>query len=42
MIAGLAVDEKIPDGPIEIINYGKDYAGKKSYIAEVIESLRRK
>ena len=43
MIAGLRADEKIPDGPVETIDYSKDYAAKKkSYIAEVIDSIRRK
>lgn len=43
MIAGLKADEKIPDGPIDTIDYSKDYeAKKKSYIAEVIDSYREK
>ena len=43
MIAGLTADDKIPDGPVETIDYGKDYtAKKKSYIAEVIDLIRRK
>ncbi len=43
MIAGLTADDKIPDGPVETIDYSKDYtAKKKSYIAEVIDSFRRK
>lgn len=43
MIAGLKADEKIPDGPIETIDYSRDYAAKKkSYIAEVIDSFSEK
>jgi len=32
MIAGLTADEKIPDGPVEIIDYSKDYAAKKEIV----------
>jgi len=43
MIASLMADEKIPGGPVETIDYSKDYAAKKkSYIAEVIDSIREK
>jgi len=43
MIFGLKAGEKIPDGPIETIDYSKDYeAKKKSYIAKIIDYLKKK
>ncbi|MFZ3138969.1 MAG: tetratricopeptide repeat protein [Thermodesulfovibrionales bacterium] len=43
MISSLKAGEEIPDGPIEIIDYNKDYeAKKKSYIAKIIDSLKKK
>jgi tetratricopeptide (TPR) repeat protein len=43
MISGLKEGEEIPDGPIETLDYSKDYeAKKKSFIAKIIDSLKKK
>jgi tetratricopeptide (TPR) repeat protein len=42
LIAHLKEGERMPAGPIEIINYSKEYVKmKRSYITEIVDSFRR-
>jgi len=41
IVAGMKDDKDLPEGPIEIMEYEKDYTlKKKSYIAEIIDSIK--